>query len=369
MTVEDVKQSLARNNVNLAGGSLYEREASYLVRAFNEFEDIPDIGSTIIVERNNRKVVLKDIARVERGYKEREVITHVAGEEAVELALYKEGDANTVQVARRLETALERLKETLPEGITLSTVYDQSHFIRQSIREIVSNAILGGLIAILILFFFLKDLKSTSIIGVAIPISIIATFFLMYQTGVTMNIMSLGGLALGVGMLVDNSIVVLEAIFRHRSKGKPSAEASNVGTSEVAMAVTASTLTTIAVFIPIIFVQGVAAQLFRDQALTVSFSLLASLAVAITIIPMFSSWSIRLIPKEGNESPSSDRAENEAQRPGKIRGFFRRLANIARKISSFFFVNVPTFMLGILWRVLFSLYWFVMMILKPFMYV
>ncbi len=367
LTVEEVKQSLARNNVNLAGGSLYEREARYLVRAFNEFEDIPDIAGTIIVERNNRKVFLKDIARVERGYKEREVITHVGGREAVELALYKEGDANTVQVARRLDTALERLKKTLPEGVTLSTVYDQSHFIRQSIREIVSNAILGGLIAIFILFFFLKDFKSTSIIGVAIPISIIATFFLMYQMGVTMNIMSLGGLALGVGMLVDNSIVVLEAIFRHRTIGKPPAEASNIGTSEVAMAVSASTLTTIAVFIPIIFVQGVAAQLFRDQALTVSFSLLASLAVAITLIPMFSSWSIRISP-QGAKEPSSPGKREAAQRPGRIRGFFKKFKNVAKRIASFLFVTVPVFLLRILWMVLFFVYRLIMVVLKPFMY-
>ncbi|MEW5806423.1 MAG: efflux RND transporter permease subunit [Acidobacteriota bacterium] len=338
MTLEEVRQNLARNNVNLAGGSLYEDEARYLVRAFNEFEDIPDIENTIMVEKDNRKVFLKDIAMVERGHKEREVITHFGGKEAVELALYKEGDANTVQVVRRVEAALTNLKKTLPEGVSLSTVFDQSFFIRQSINEIIGNAILGGLIAIFIIFLFLKDLKSTSIIGVSIPISIIATFFIMYQMGVTMNIMSLGGLALGVGMLVDNSIVVLESIFRHRNLGKPAEEASHIGTAEVAMAVSASTLTTVAVFIPIIFVQGIAAQLFKDQALTVSFSLLASLIVAITLIPMFSSWSIRMNPAETEE------------------------------LTSFVFVTLPSLLLRLTSKAVKGLYWFLLLPLRPLIF-
>ena len=166
------------------------------------------------------------------------------------------------------------------------TGVDQSRFIQASIQEVLNNAMLGGLFAILMLLFFLKDFRSTLIIGVSIPISIVATFFLMYQTGTTLNIMSLGGLALGVGMLVDNAIVVLESIYRRREEGDSPLAAAGRGAAEVGRAVIASTLTTVAVFIPVLFLEGVAAQLFRDMAMTVSFSLLASLAVSLTLIPM-----------------------------------------------------------------------------------
>ncbi len=374
ITVADVNQALLGNNVNLAGGSLYEDEARYIVRTFNEFQDIPDIAETIILERDNRKVFLRDIGRVERGHKEREVITHVKSKEAVELAIYKEGDANTVQMARKVSRALGMIRGRLPEGITLSTIYDQSYFISQSVKEVISNAIFGGLIAIFVLFFFLKDIKSTSIIGVSIPISIIATFFLMYQMGVTMNIMSIGGLALGVGMLVDNSIVVLEAIFRHKNLGKVPAVAANVGTSEVARAVAASTLTTVAVFIPIIFVQGIAAQLFRDQALTVSFSLLASLIVAITLIPMMASWSVQgnLLEMEGEASEKQLGANPLPSEETKNMGFFRKIfikiGNIIKLIFTFALVSIPSLIVKWIGKVVNGIYWIILLPLKPALY-
>jgi HAE1 family hydrophobic/amphiphilic exporter-1 len=373
LRVADVNQALLGNNVNLAGGSLYEAEARYLVRTFNEFQDVSDIAETIILERENRKVFLKDIGRVERGHKEREVITHVAGKEAVELAIYKEGDANTVQMARKVNRALGMVKKRLPEGITLSNIYDQSYFISQSVKEVISNAVFGGLIAIFILFFFLKDIKSTSIIGISIPISIIATFFLMYQMGVSMNIMSIGGLALGVGMLVDNSIVVLEAIFRHKGQGKSPAEASNVGTSEVAKAVAASTLTTVAVFIPIIFVQGIAAQLFRDQALTVSFSLLASLVVAITLIPMMASWTIRRnLPETSGENPGNPGDSNPTATDNKKMGFLRKTSrktgNAIKLILSFLFVSIPSLILKYVGKLIKGIYWILLLPLRPALY-
>jgi HAE1 family hydrophobic/amphiphilic exporter-1 len=286
VTIDEVNQKLRRENVNQAGGSLYEREARYLVRARNEFKDLNDIMETVLVAREDRIVKMSDVAEVYRGHKQREVITRFGGKEAVELSLYKEGDANIVSVARAVNERLERVKKELPPGIEVVSGADQSRFIQASVNEVLSNAALGGLIAIVVLLFFLKDLKSTVIIGVSIPISIIATFFLMYRTGTTLNIMSLGGLALGVGMLVDNAIVVLEAIFKKREKGVTAMEAANEGAAEVGMAVIASTLTTIAVFLPVVFLEGIAAQLFKDQALTVSFSLLASLAVSLTLIPM-----------------------------------------------------------------------------------
>jgi len=286
LSIQDVNQQLLRENVNQAGGSLYEEEARYLVRSNAEFTDLGDIRETVLRTHDGRPIKVSDVADVRRGHKQREVITRYGGQEAVELAIYKEGDANTVQVARAVANRLSNVDDEIPEGIEVVVGVDQSKFIQASIREVMSNALLGGGIAVLILLFFLKDLRSTLIIGISIPISIVATFFLMYRTGTTLNIMSLGGLALGVGMLVDNAIVVLEAIHKQREAGATAYRAALDGASEVGRAVAASTLTTVAVFLPVVFLEGIAAQLFRDMALTVSFSLLASLAVSLTLIPM-----------------------------------------------------------------------------------
>jgi HAE1 family hydrophobic/amphiphilic exporter-1 len=214
--------------------------------------------------------------------------------------VYKEGDANTVKVARSVHTRLEAIAEELPDNVEIASGTDQSRFIEASIREVLSNAFLGGVVAVLVLLLFLKDVRTTLIIAISIPISVVATFFLMYRTGTTLNIMSLGGLALGVGMLVDSAIVVLEAIVKRREAGDDDVTAAREGASEVGPAVVASTLTTVAVFLPVVFLEGVAAQLFRDQALTVSFSLLAALAVSLTLIPMMVAVSGRK-PSEGSQ--------------------------------------------------------------------
>jgi HAE1 family hydrophobic/amphiphilic exporter-1 len=296
LTIEQVNEKLLEENVNQAGGSLYESEARYLVRANNEFQGLDDIMKTVLASPDGRSVRVEDVAEVERGHKRREVVTRFGAREAVELALYKEGDANTVQVAKAVRARLAAIEDELPEGVEIAAGVDQSKFIEASIREVLSNAALGGLIAIVVLLLFLKDPRSTLIIGISIPISIVTTFFLMYRTGTTLNVMSLGGLALGVGMLVDNAIVVLEAVYKHREAGKGPLAAARDGASEVGRAVIASTLTTVAVFLPVVFLEGVAAQLFRDMALTVSFSLVASLAIALTLIPMLAAsvGSVRL---------------------------------------------------------------------------
>jgi HAE1 family hydrophobic/amphiphilic exporter-1 len=308
----DVQGVLARENVNQAGGSLYEDEARYLVRASNEFRDTQDILDTILAQREGRSVRLSELATVARSHKQREVMTRFGGEEAVELAVYKEGDANTVRVARLVRQRLKSLEKEIPEGVGTGTAADQSRFIESAIDEVIGNALVGGLLAMLVLYLFLRHAFSTAIVGVAIPVSVIATFFLMYRLGVTLNVMSLGGLALGVGMLVDNAIVVLEAIYRRREEGEADrvASASN-GASEVGGAVVASTLTTVAVFLPVVFVEGIASQLFRDQALTVSFSLLASLVVALTLIPMLAA--------RGGPRPVAADAAPPVTRAGRLR--------------------------------------------------
>jgi HAE1 family hydrophobic/amphiphilic exporter-1 len=241
---------------------------------------------------------LKDVANVHQGHKEREGIVRVDGHEAVELAIYKEGDANTVTVAAAVRKQLDRFTcanqppacaSILPPNAKLTTIDDQSVFIQSSLNDVRDDAIIGGVLAVLIIFFFLADSWSTFIISLSLPVSLIATFFFMGEAGLNLNVMSLGGLALATGMVVDDSIVVLENIARMRERGIGIVESAVRGAREVSMAVTASTLTTVAVFFPLVFVQGIAGQLFRDQALTITFAMLISLVVAMSLIPMLAS--------------------------------------------------------------------------------
>jgi hydrophobic/amphiphilic exporter-1 (mainly G- bacteria), HAE1 family len=289
LSIGGVAARLRAENVNLSGGRLEQGAQRFLVRTLNEFTSVEEIANSIVATPAGRPVYLHDVARVTRGYKEREAITRVDGRESVELAIYKEGDANTVQVAQRVTQNMAKLENRLPEGTELAVIYDQSRFIAEAISQVRNAALLGGLFAILVLYAFLRDARATFIIGVAIPVSVIGTFLLMYAADVSLNIMSLGGIALAVGMLVDNSIVVLENIVRKKEQGHSVLDAARQGAGEVAGAVTAATLTTVAVFFPMVFVTGIAGQLFRDQALTVTFALLFSLAVALTLIPMLAS--------------------------------------------------------------------------------
>jgi hydrophobic/amphiphilic exporter-1 (mainly G- bacteria), HAE1 family len=235
---------------------------------------------------SGQPVLLRDVASVRRGAAERETISRVNGVESVEIAVLRESTANIVRVAETVRERIDELQGGLPAGVRLSVVRDESLFIRRAVTDVQWAALAGGVLAVMVLLLFLRHLPTTLIIATAIPISVIATFVLMFGRGITLNVMSLGGLALGIGMLVDSAIVVLESIARRREEGASAAVAAREGTSRVARAVIASTLTTVAVFIPIIFVEGVAGQLFGDQAWTVSFALVSALVVALTLIPM-----------------------------------------------------------------------------------
>jgi hydrophobic/amphiphilic exporter-1 (mainly G- bacteria), HAE1 family len=285
-----VNQVLVQNNINASGGRLRDRGAEFIVRTLSRLKNLEDIRNVTLTVVDGQPVRLGDVAQISRTHKDRTTVSHIDGRESVEIAVFKEGDANIVEMAALVRNHLDRVRTQLPDGIKLEVLFDQSVFIGQAITEVRNNAMIGGLLAVLVLFTFLKDFRSTLIIGIAIPISIVATFILMLTQGVSLNIMSLGGLALGVGMLVDNSIVVLESIYRRRESAGEDADPMEIatrGASDVAGAVTASTLTTLAVFVPIVFVVvGVAGQIFRDQALTVTFALAVSLVVALTFTPM-----------------------------------------------------------------------------------
>jgi HAE1 family hydrophobic/amphiphilic exporter-1 len=286
--VSTVANRLAQENVNLSAGILKQKDSQYLVRTVNEFKTVEEIKEIIILKRDDVPIKLGSVANVFRGFKERKVISRINGKECIEAAIYRAADANTVTVSNAVAERLKKIEDNIlkPRGMEFLVITNQAKFIENTIDEVIHTAILGGILAILILLYFLKNIRSTFIIGVAIPISVIITFFLMFSFDISLNIISLGGLALGIGMLVDSSIVVLEAVQRYRDTGLDLYNSALNGTSEVAGAVTASTFTTVAVFFPIVFVEGIAGQLFRDMALTVTFSLLASLVVSLTLVPM-----------------------------------------------------------------------------------
>jgi len=286
--LERVRQVVAVSNINLPGGSLRGSDTQFLIRTVNEYTSVEEIGSLVLSAAGPSQIRVRDIAEVSWGAREREEIIRVGGVEAVEIAIYKEGDANIVTTARSLREALPEMTKLVPEGYELTVLFDQSRFIEQALVEVRFTALVGGALAILVLFVFLRDPRSTVIIATAIPLSVLFAFMAMYRLDVSLNIMSLGGLTLGIGMLVDNSIVVLESIHRKRQEGLGRTAAAIEGTTEVGGAVVASTLTTVAVFLPIIFVEGIAGALFGDMAITVTLSLLASLVVAVTLIPMLS---------------------------------------------------------------------------------
>ncbi|HEX2855103.1 MAG TPA: efflux RND transporter permease subunit [Opitutaceae bacterium] len=370
LDISQIATRLQQGNVNMPGGNLREGQTEYLIRTLNEFRTLEEIGSVIISRQNGVDIRLRDIATVSRFHEDRQVITRVNGNESVEIEIFKEADANVLVVAAAVKATLfgradqqtyvadqkkpapaptpapaqgkdakgkqkqapapsaasqlaarstamalmnhrqmtDFIAYSLPTGATVQILSDQSVFIDNSIREVKENAIFGGLIAIAVLYLFLRNIPQTLIVSLCIPISILATFAPMYMAGVSLNIISLGGLALGVGNLVDNAIVVLESIFRCRQEGDEPLPSVVRGTSEVAMPVVASTLTTVAVFFPIVFVEGVAGQMFGDMALAVVFSQIASLIAALYLIPMLAALMARLgtgeFATETNAAPS-----------------------------------------------------------------
>ncbi len=301
LTIQQISTALSQANVSAPGGTIMQGRYRYPLRTLGEFQTVEEIADVVVArqavggqqggaggetgEQGYRMVRLRDVGRVVDGFAERESIARYGGHEAVGLMVFKEAGANTVAVAASVETVLDQLTIEYP-SIAVDVAHSQAGFIADSITNVVQALVFGGILAFLVLFLFLRDPRYPVAIALAIPISVVGTFALMESAGVSLNIMSLGGLALGVGMLVDNSIVVLENIFRHREEeGEDATTAATKGAEEVQGAITASTLTTISVFGPIIYVEGVAGELFKDLSLAVAFSLMTSLVVALTLLP------------------------------------------------------------------------------------
>lgn len=286
LTIQDVAKILQEENFTLPGGQIKRGYFRLTLRTEGEFKDLDDIRNIVITRLKNKSAVyLKDVADVTVGFRERTSVTQHNGMESVGLLLIKEAGSNTVQVCAEVKKVLKELEKQY-EGISFHIISDQSRFIRQSISNVILAIVLGGILSFLVLFFFLNDLKSPVFVAISIPVSVIFAFILFYFFNINLNLMSLGGLALGLGMLVDSSIVVIENIYRLKEEGADRTAAAISGAKEVTLPVVASTLTTLAVFLPIVFIKGIASLLFRQQALAVTFSLLASTLVALTLLPM-----------------------------------------------------------------------------------
>ncbi|NLW08716.1 MAG: efflux RND transporter permease subunit [Firmicutes bacterium] len=336
LSLQNVVQTLQAENLNLPGGYAQTGTLELVVRTLGEFTDLNDIAGINLVTPAGGAVKLGEIAEITDTHREQTGYVLFNGEPAVSLNIQKEAGANTVDVSRRVHRELEAIRAGLEEGVTVGVVQDQAEFIQEAIKELRDNAIVGGFLAVFILLVFLKNLASTLIIAVAIPISIIGTFALIYFGKLTINMMTLGGLALGVGMMVDNAIVVLENTYRLRQEGASLADAARDGASEVGMAITASTLTTMVAFLPVVFTRGLAAQIFRELSLTVSFSLLVSLFVALTLVPMLCSRFLRLRKKETAMEEGPGNAEGGFY--SAFRGRYRQVLGwaLAHKKTVFF---------------------------------
>jgi HAE1 family hydrophobic/amphiphilic exporter-1 len=302
LTSDAIAAQINNYNRNVSGGSIVDMGLKYVVKGVSVLENIEDLQNIIVgfkqpaagtgtsagqgsATSGRVPVYLRDVATIRFENKDPENIVTINGERCIGLSIYKEPKFNTVDAVKSLNKAIDDLGKALP-GYEFIRVQDQGTYIHNAISEVQNTAIIGILLAVFILYVFLRRIGTTLVISVAIPVSIIATFNLMYFNHLTLNIMTLGGLALGAGMLVDNAIVVLENITRNREEGMPLKEAVILGTGQVGGAITASTVTTIVVFLPIVYLHGASGEMFKDQAWTVAFALLSSLLVAMLVIPM-----------------------------------------------------------------------------------
>ncbi|HNW51331.1 MAG TPA: efflux RND transporter permease subunit [Prolixibacteraceae bacterium] len=296
LSASTLSSKIQSYNRNVSGGSIEENGLNYSIKGVGMISGAEDLAKIIVGLKSETQpdgtfrqvpVYLHDVAKISVKNKDPETIVRLNGNRCIGLSIYKEPKYNTVKAVKQLNEAFETIRKALP-GYSFTVVKDQGKFIDGAVNEVKSSALIGMILAIAVLFVFLRRVSTTLVIGTAIPISIVATFVVMYFMGLSLNIMTLGGLALGAGMLVDNAIIVVENIFRHYERDKNIFKASVEGTVEVGGAVTASTLTTVVVFLPIVYLQGASGQLFKDMALTVTVSLLASLLVSIMIIPLLS---------------------------------------------------------------------------------
>lgn len=369
LSIDAIAKRVEAFNRNLQGGTIRKGRFKYALRVVGEFERVSEIGEISLRTAGERGAIrLKDVASIKDSIKQRQGLTRLNGTESIGILVHKASGANTVKATERARLVLAEIKKEYPQ-IDVLIVYEQARYIENAISSVLKTIIYGAILAFFVLLIFLQDWKTPSIIAVVIPISIMATFNLLYFGHLSLNIMSLGGLALGVGMLVDNSIVVSESIFRHSSMGKSPLEAAHTGAREVGRAVAASTLTTISVFLPVIYVHGVSGQLFRDQALAVTFALLSSLVVSLTLLPMLSSWRIGEVKRRENRVKKEKPKEKKlAQKKPKWLYFFHLYTAVRYLISSVLngFYFIFNFLSSFIFQLLLVLFYYLSL---PFKFV
>ncbi len=299
LSAQEVMAALARENLNVSAGHVSVGKTEYMIRTLGEFRNLDDIANTVVTARTGKPVYVRDLGLVRDSHAEIRSYARLNGKPCVIFAVMKQSGANTVTVVRKVRRVLDDMKSEFPGEIQFAPVFDQADFIERSLGETLRTGIEGGILAVIIIFVFLQSWRPTLTIFMAIPLSIIVTFISLWAWGYTFNIMTLAGFALGIGMLVDNAVVVIENTFRHLEEGKSRKEAAIRGASEVGLAISASTFTTMAVFLPMIVVPGMASQLARPLALTVCMCLLASLGVALTIVPMLTATLFKTRGKRG----------------------------------------------------------------------
>jgi len=289
LTALDVQQALSRENVTLPAGNVKLGLSDLYVRALGEFQSVEQVARTVVANPRGRPIRVRDVATVRDSYEDVRYLVEMNGVPSITLAIQKQSGANTVDVARAVRREMERINDER-DDVHFTVVSDQSEFIRQSIANVRTSALWGSLLALAVLYFFLRSRSSTAIIALSIPISVIATFGMLYFGGLTLNQMTFGGLALGVGLIVDNAIVVLESIVRKREEqGEQAVSAARIGAREVSGAIVASTLTTCVIFLPVVFARTTSGALFQALALVVVFALVCSLLVALTLVPVLAS--------------------------------------------------------------------------------
>ncbi len=323
ITTDQFSLALKSQNLNFPVGSIASREQRYLIRLIGQYDDLEGIRNTPIGNKSGVPILVRDVAEVSWAPEEKESDVRINGKTGLFLTIQRRSDANTVSVAQAVREEMTKIKTTLPAGVEFGIFWDTSDFIKRSVNNVIRNILIGGILAIIVLFFFLGHLRPTMFVAFAIPVSIFFALFLMYLFGFTINILSMAGLAIAVGMVVDNGIVVFEAIFRHREWGESPIAAASIGAQEVSMAITASTLTTIAVFAPMLLLRGIIQVFFKELSWAIIFSLLASLGVALTLIPMLTSRFLKLQPLP---SSPGDAGKRKPQLD-----FFRQITNFYRK--------------------------------------
>jgi HAE1 family hydrophobic/amphiphilic exporter-1 len=312
LSTDNILAALRNENRNIPAGLFEKGNSEVLVRTQGEFSSLEEIENTVITTREGTPIQIRDVADVLDSWEEVRQVIRIDGQPSVRISISKQSGANTVTVAKAVQAEIERINRDLPQ-IRLVPLIDTSKYIQQSINNVGTALVLGGILAILVLFVFLRNISSTAIIATAIPISLLATFGLMYFSGFTLNLMTFGGLALGIGMLLDSAIVVLENIYRHREEGTPARQSALIGTGEVSSAILASVLTTIVVFLPVVFMRGISGIMYQQLAYVVSFSLLCSLIVALTLIPMLASRFLRYRPASANPGANPSQAQSRSR--------------------------------------------------------